>query len=178
MLSLFIFPGMHAQEIVKDSLESEIDKNDTKKNTVYFELLGNGGLYSIGYDRVIYQKNDKGLSVSMALTYFPRNSSDIYEFFPNNSGYISPQINYFKGNKHKLELGLGYTLAMHYIDNPMKVEEPKFLYTHYICARVGYRYQNPKNGLFFKAGFLLLQVFSKDLFFIAPWAGFAVGKSF
>ncbi len=178
MLSLFIFPGLHAQETVKDSLESDIDKNDTRKNTVYFELLGNGMFYSFCYDRVIFQKNENGLSVSMGLTYFPRNSNDIWLFFPHNSGSVSPQINYFKGNKHKLELGLGYTISINYIDNPSQVVEPKFIYIHFIFARIGYRYQNPKNGLFLKGAFLPYVAVNKHGMLLLPHIGIAIGKSF
>ncbi|MEA1875146.1 MAG: hypothetical protein U9N51_12090 [Bacteroidota bacterium] len=80
-----------------------------------------------------------------------------------------------------LELGLGYTLYMRYLDNPSQLAEPGFYYMHFMFARIGYRYQNPKNGLFFKAAFLPYAAFD-DFFLggviILPHIGIAVGKSF
>jgi len=33
------------------------DSTCISKNTVYFELFGNGGYYSLNYDRILFKKN-------------------------------------------------------------------------------------------------------------------------
>jgi len=82
------------------------------KNLVYLELLGNGGLYSINYERML--SND--LSARLGFSYFSisasTSSSDGQQSSAKASIVTAPALfNYMVGGKnHKFEMGAGATL--------------------------------------------------------------------
>jgi len=156
---------------ISDSIENEIynnlDSDNIKKNTVYFELLGNGVYYSIGYGRNLMQKGNRLLSLVSGLSYI--NSRMLW---------ISPQIIYSTGScNHRLELGLGYTLGLQHVYSD--VIEPKISKSHYVFYRIGYQYHSKDGKFIYKLAFTPLTHFSEGWFFpILPSAGLAVCYKF
>ncbi len=151
-------------------LDKNSDTSEIKKNIVYFELLGNGIYYSLGYGRTLIDKNNRNFSLASGLTYISSRGRE--------SLWISPQILYSTGGSHhRLELGLGYTLGLQYIYT--HVIEPKFKKYHYIFYRIGYQYHS-KNGKFiYKLALTPLTLFSDGWFFpILPSAGLAICYKF
>ena len=135
---------------------------DKAKNTIYLEILGNAGyLYNISYDRLLYTKENNNISLGLGAQYLP--SSDL------SSDYIlsvSPQINYLYGVKHYFETGLGFSYDFNVGDFVVPI-------------RIGYRYQKPDGGLFYKIGFTPFYI--NDLLgspALIPWGGLALGWTF
>ena len=74
-------------------------------NSIYFEALGNGGLYSVNYDRLFTENFGArvGFMYLSEIDFFFESAEDLL--------LIPATINYFLGNKHKFELGVGVVLA-------------------------------------------------------------------
>jgi len=117
------------------------------KNTVFAELLGNGGLYSINYERLFpLQKNNFGIAARVGYAYWGNPNGTAYTFSYQT---IPVELSALYGHTHKAELGLGYT--------PLFMRSGTLLYDvrHVVGLRVGYRFQQPEGGFFFKCGFMM-----------------------
>lgn len=149
---------------LNNSLENEINNHnydDIKKNAVYFELFGNGIYYSIGFDRTLLHVSNSGFSIAHGFSYLLK----------NNNLFLSPQINYFYGEKHRFEIGLGLTYCI------LQKDE-----TEYIFYRLGYRYQKQEGGVFYKIALTPFTVLEAapgwNLPSIFPFMGFTIGWTF
>jgi len=155
-----------------DSLDYKTNtlNNETfAKNAVHFELLGNGLIYSLGYERIFIHKQKHKLFGNFGFSYWKND----YDYA------LSSQIGYLYGCKRKFEFGFGYSLLLTYEDHPYVVENPQFLYDHLFFLRIGYRYQKAEEGIFYKAAFTPFHY--KDSGFlplIMPWIGIAIGYTF
>lgn len=118
-------------------------------------------LYNFSYDRIIFTKEKNNVSIGLGTQYFP--SSDLVRDYILS---VSPQINYFYGIKHHFETGLGVVYDLNSKD---------LLYQ----IRIGYRFQKPNGGLFYKIGFTPIYI---NNFFGSPalflWGGLAIGWTF
>jgi len=121
---------------------------EPKRNTIFVELLGNGGIYSLNFDRILISKEKWKLAGRVGFTY--------HNFFDdlNSQFYGIPlEVSYLLGrSNHFLETGLGVTPVYDTSDgfeqNSPK-QETLFIITP---VRIGYRYQRKEGGFFFKAG--------------------------
>lgn len=162
---LFICPGASwAQEGKKAS------------NSIYLELLGNGAVYSLNYDRM-FSNSVSGriglMSVSVDEDTLNVNKNDVTGQEAKVSLTMLPiMINYLKGGNHKLEIGGGVILV--FVSADIKevgsVEGSGVVGT----ATLGYRYQPGAGGFNFRIGFT--PIFGQGGFF--PWAGLSLGYSF
>jgi hypothetical protein len=121
-----------------------------KRNTIFFEALGNG-LYMtyFNYDRIIAIHEKYKLAGRFGFSYFPTKKGESLIGLPL-------EISYLKGvEKNYLELGIGQTF--HY-------ENDRFKTLAIIsCFRIGYRYQKNEGGFFFKTGLTPLGWVTLDL---------------
>ena len=132
-------------------------------NAVYVELLGNAGyLYNLTYDRTIYTKEKRKFSIAIGAQYLPESSLSNEDLLST-----SHQLNLFFGVKHHFETGIG--LVIDYGNGDQAY-----------LARIGYRYQDPGGGVFFRIGFT--PVFVQDILerssIVLPWAGLSYGRTF
>ncbi|MFH2141209.1 MAG: hypothetical protein ABIJ97_02210, partial [Bacteroidota bacterium] len=113
------------------------------KNSYYVELLGNGILYSLNYERMIYQKNKMKLSARIGIE-----SCEFLRFS------IPVEFNCNIGKRKKnLEFGLGYNP---FNDDLFAIDEARsLLKTSFFTLRIGYRYQGSK-GFLFRSGLLFM----------------------
>lgn len=149
----------HAVEFGRQILEHtdtlKYDKNYFAKNTIYFETLGIGGLYSINYDRIIYSKKRISSSVTVGFSYsdFPplfgwldiKNNKDIEIL---GWSYVLPlKINFLYGRTHFLEIGAGPIFTINNV-------QPKYYGSSILLdlLTLNYRFQRKQGGYFFKAG--------------------------
>ena len=141
-------------------------------NTVYLELFGNALVGSINYDRMVTD------NVSVRVGYGAINVTSTTEGTLTEEVGITmiPIIgNYLRGEgSHKLEVGGGivmitvdYTGSMEDLNFSIGAEGSVF------TGNVGYRYQKPDGGIFFKAS--LCSFFGDEL---VPWFGLGLGYSF
>lgn len=158
----------------------------TAKNAIYGELGGSSGLYAINYGRIFYQKNKLKLSGSLGFSMVNRSSPQ-----PLLSSYWSPVIPaeftvFWGKSRHHLELGIGITpysmrLLHHDLGNP-GIPLEKVSWSAEVPLRIGYRYQKPEGGFFFRFGYT--PIFSLNIHinesadFFPLWGGISFGKSF
>jgi hypothetical protein len=103
-------------------------------NTVFFEGFGNGLYFSINYDRIFYRTNKLAASFRIGFTQY------------ETGGLLPIELNLLgKGRKTGCftEIGAGYT--------PLIWSDYNFSTMFF---RIGFRYQQPKGGLFFRVAFL------------------------
>jgi hypothetical protein len=139
-----------------------------KSNSIYFELFGNGGLYSINYDRLITEN----LGGRIGFMYLP--SIDFVITSAENIIVVPLMVNYFAGDNNKLELGAGIIYVS--IDNVgfLGFESGEGGSGVVGTAVFGYRYQPKDGGFLFRIG--LTPFFSGNG--AAVSGGLSIGFSF
>ncbi|PSL04876.1 hypothetical protein [Cecembia rubra] len=161
----------------------------TAKNVVYAEFLGNAGLYAVNYGRILYQKDRLKLSGSVGFSIIPIEGFE--PFYPNSwSPLIPVEFSAFWGkSRHHLELGTGCFVFQDrkYLFDPefppTNVREVEYWYTS-VIMRIGYRYQKPEGGFFFRAGYTprvditSFEFAEEQVRFIPFSIGVSLGKSF
>lgn len=137
-----------------------------KRNTVYAELLGAGGLASVNFDYRL-GKNPEGFGLRTGIGYFQWN---------NSSTVTLPIIaNYLLGKNGKyLDLGIGARLGYETMvdkepNSPDQIFEEGFRIGAPIL-NIGYRYQPIEGGFNFRIGFSPYINFSQGMpdFFWMP----------
>jgi hypothetical protein len=139
-----------------------------RPNSIYFEALGNGGLYSVNYDR-LFTDNFGGRLGLMYLS-----EVDIFFVAAEDILIFPATLNYFIGEKHKLELGAGVVFASVSNTRAFGFKSDSDGSNIVGTATIGYRYQKPDGGFLFRVGFTPL--FGSEG--IEPWGGISLGYSF
>jgi hypothetical protein len=140
------------------------------RNAFYAELGGNGDVYSLNYDRIVYQKvmfkAGFRVGVSSNLFFLP-DETGVYPVVPIEAlGMIGRYQKNF-------EFGLGYTRR--FTNNPEVLQNMYF-------SRIGFRYQPPRGGLVVRVAFtpfLSTEINEKTPGpAIIPRFGLSIGHSF
>lgn len=137
---------------------SVIDYSIMAKNTVYAELLGNGGLYSVNYDRLVARNISIRAGISYwGFTYGDTPSSKLSTYsttIPLSASYLFN----FAGTPSNIELGIGSTILIatisaEGIDNVSggKVSFSTTGYSMIGVPIIGYRLQPQLGGFNFRA---------------------------
>jgi hypothetical protein len=127
-------------------------------NSVYLEVLGNGGFYSLNYDRLF-------------CNYFGVRIGGSYVHLGDIGQMVSFPVmaNFFIGGKHhKIELGVGYTIMNEAAPKDFSHWDTEYFQT----ATLGYRYQSQEN--FFRIGVTPLYTGYE----IIPLGGMSFGFAF
>lgn len=153
-----------AQNQANNADESTID---LRKNSFYIEILGNGGVISINYDRIVPLGDKSGLGFRIGAG--TAGSSDTATSAIAYTALI--EINFLFGkNKHFLETGIGFTNAF--------VEKE----TEQWCSiKLGYRYQAKKGFLLKIVPMYIYNIKKLDGnsdVFGGIWVGVSLGYSF
>jgi hypothetical protein len=160
----------------------------TSKNSMFAEFLGNSGSYALNYGRIFYQKERLKISASAGFSLLFKSEDE-----PFHSGYLVPafipEISAFFGkSKHHLELGVAFNASHQKSysfdeDFPNNTKEQTY-WSKSIVPRIGYRYQKPAGGFFFRAGytpsigFESIDESADGVNFIPFGAGISLGLSF
>lgn len=137
-------------------------KSSIEKNTFYFELGGNGGFYSVNYDRIILRVKIVHLSIRTGYSVFPsKNNEDFNYIIPLEAILLFGEKNNF------LELGAGKSIEYESNNNSSNITTFRF----------GYRYISDK-GLMARAGVvpIVFSLFGNDV--VGIWAGLGIGYAF
>ncbi|MBC3795113.1 hypothetical protein [Spirosoma utsteinense] len=142
-----------------------------KQNTLYFELLGSGGLYSLNYERVFtnFSKINYGFRVGGSFWNRER---------PNINSIVEGLI--ITGSKnHHLDLGMGLNIG----SGPNSDFSNYVSQFHiYMVPRLSYRFQRPTGGSVVRLGltpFVALTKKTPDRFYTYPlYVGISVGHAF
>ena len=161
----------------------------TAKNTVFVEVGGNAGWYAASYGRIFHQKGMLKLSGSAGFSMWRHNRSE-QPYNTSKAIYWLPtlplEISAFLGkSKHHLEIGTGITpyLSVTVRRGPDILRSSDKVYLGaYIPLRLGYRYQKPEGGFFFRVAytpFYRFPINSEGSNNFSPiFAGISLGKSF
>lgn len=187
----------------------QVNDSEIKRNTVYIEAFGQGLYNSLSFDRLGNIDKKVKTSFSAGITLIPSSELSVFAI-PVSYNYLFGQGN------HHLELGLGFTpmylkssgihASIGYTDANGVAQYDEFIgYTNefysFFTPKVGYRYQKPDGGIFFRATFTppvagfnrigsiqggkvivemepYNEIFSSAAFFgrkVFPWAGLSIG---
>lgn len=151
--------GAFAQE------EKEANETGLRKNAFYLELGGNGGNYSVNYDRIVLSGKRTHLSFRGGL------SISHFEY------RLPIELNILFGkSKNYFELGFGETLDMN-----TNRAGGGFGFNHAMpFLRIGYRLQKDINegGFLFRAGFTPTLLEYEGSYVPFPFAGLSFGYAF
>lgn len=154
----------------------------TAKNGVYIELGGSSGLYAFNYSKIFHQKGKLKLNMSVGFSMVPRELNSKTAWLPTIPLEITAL--YGKSNHH-LEMGFGlasYLASTSYFDSETLEVNDKVVFGAAIPFRVGYRYQKPEGGFFFRVAytpFFNVPVGGREEWNFDPrFAGISFGKSF
>jgi hypothetical protein len=144
---------LHAQ--VKETNFSLKDRN----NSVYFEALGNGGLFSINYERTVLKKdNIRGFLRAGASEWHSEDTDKL------DVGVIGEAGVLIGGSHHFFDCGLGITLWTKDLER-------------FVVPRIGYRYTG-KKGLLIRVSPAMFIINSEPDSFGGYWIGIALGYGF
>jgi hypothetical protein len=128
-----------------------------KRNTIYIEAFGQGLLNSLSYDRLYRTGKKNKTSVSAGVTFFP--SIGIGDM------YLGSQLSYnflYTMKNHHIELGMGLNFLVDEVKEGVEylgesgIEKNYYLY---FTPKLGYRFQRPQGGIFFRVTFTPLVAF-------------------
>ncbi len=145
------------------------------RNAVYWELFGNGGVYSFNYERML--KDDLGLRIGYATWRSPlfwQGGSP-----PDRYTTVPVTVSYLLGHgERKLELGGGVTFGRGTLDGSSSLRRSFSFQT--VTAIFGYRSHPPGRGYLFRAGVTPFYSFDEGEEDAYPDPGFtfSVGVSF
>ncbi len=186
---------------------SQFKNVSLKKNTIYAELLGQGSLWSLNYERkfAINEMISQTVSVGFTTRYEGGNSKIDQSFFNAGKGqYYGSPIAYrliLGKRKSHLEIGIGltglyYKGAGWYPDGICRSYSPGIKsFKSYIVPSISYRFQKNNGGLFFKMSYSPMFSFyqtnnlnfigrsNKNKFFekkenLILWPGLSLGYTF
>lgn len=153
-------------------------KIDKYQNNVFLEVGGAAGIYSLNYERNLFNHKGNigigrvGLSVWEGNKYKGKNTPT----------FIIPiMINYLIGSDfHHIELGLGPTFVIGYMANPdvdtLTNEDFSLKTKIWFSSFIGYRRYLIKNDhIMYKIGFIVI---TADFSYFQPWFGVGVGYRF
>ena len=139
-----------------------------KSNNLYFEAFGNGGLYSLNYERLFTEN----LGGRIGFMYLP--SIDFIFSSAENLITVPVMLNYLAGENSKLELGAGIIFVSVDDVSFWGIKSKKGSSSVAGTAAIGYRYQPKDVGFLFRIG--LTPFFSGDGAAIS--GGVSIGISF
>lgn len=154
----------------------------TSKKAIYLEVGGSSGRYAINYSKIIHQKGKLKLNTSVGFSMWPKKFDSKTIWLPT----IPLEISALFGNSnHNLELGTGFTSFLTrslYFDSETLENIDKVVFDAAIPLRIGYRFQKPEGGFFFRVGYTPVINFPTngrgEWNFDPYWAGISFGKSF
>ena len=132
------------------------EQSSLHRNSIYLELMGLGGLYSLNYDLRVTPK----ISLRAGISVWGFKELDLLFFQMDDFKFRSfpIMVNYLLGiRSSRLELGLG--IMPTYISTGgasffylLNTDEPTKVTIFPIVGTIGYRYQPEEGGLMFRAG--------------------------
>jgi hypothetical protein len=155
----------------------------TAKNAVYLEVGGSSGRYAVNYSKIFHQKGKLKLNASAGFSMWRNEKLDSKtSWLP----VIPLEVTALYGkSNHHLEMGFGFTsflgTSLELVSGTFGLRD-KVVFGAFIPLRVGYRYQKPEGGFFFRVGYTPIIHFPPrtggNWSFYPYWAGVSFGKSF
>ena len=145
------------------------------KNSIFVELGGNAGVFSLNIDRIYYYKPTFKISARFGA------AVDMNHIYFEPIAVIENNFIFFK-NPHHLEMGLGATLKRRYNEKISGNNDYFWENILFGVTRIGYRFQKQDDGVFIRAALTPVVTSNDALGFHANyfqlWAGASIGISF
>jgi hypothetical protein len=145
----YIFLLFSFVTLTKGNLLAQSDSL-TAKNTIFVEVLGNGGLYSINFDRILAQKKNIKVTARIGASFVPNTES-------NGKWSLPVEFNFLCGKKNHWEFGIGFGYG-HGLNNVItNYYNENLLISSTLFGTIkilNYRCQKPEGGIFFQIGFV------------------------
>lgn len=156
LIFLFCCAILNAQEIP----DNETGYKNIRKNSVYFEFLGNGVVYSLNYDRIFPLSEKLALTARIGGSEYHGSETDTLNFnIIMGAGIL------YGVKKHYFESGLVYTGMTYFPDNLISVV-------------AGYRFMGLKGFVIRVTPMYIYNTEKGDTFGNSLWVGFSLGYSF
>jgi len=156
LVHIILCGSLNAQEVNPKA----IDMERIRKNSLYFEILGNGVIYSINYDRIIHLKNKMSIFLRVGGNQYHGKDTDKLSFnFLGATGIL------YGGPKRFFDTGIGYT---HFSGSPDRL----------IVLTGGYRFYGKKGFSFRATPMYICNSEKGDTFGNCLWFGLSFGYSF
>ncbi|WP_373398403.1 hypothetical protein V8V91_01200 [Algoriphagus halophilus] len=179
---LVIFCALFFFISIESKSQTEPEKF-TAKNAIYLEVGGSSGRYAVNYSKIFHQIGKLSLNASAGFSIWRNQLNDFKTIWLPVIPLEATAL-YGKSNHH-LEMGLGITS---FLDRTLTIDSDTFefndkvVFGAYIPLRVGYRYQKPEGGFFFRVGYTPIIDFPPrtggNWSFNPYHAGLSFGKSF
>lgn len=171
---LLINKFIAAQQFNNETLKvAEVYKETrfSKPNSIQFELLGQGFVYSINYERILLNGTLLKTAVDAGIAFYPPVTDMTNFVIPLSLNEILTFGN------HHLELGIGTAIQFD-VYNPSESGVNYRDFDCYYNGRLGYRFQNPKGKYLFRIGYTPFLYTSPDLVEYTHWGGISFGYNF
>lgn len=160
-----------AQPLAADSAS----KAAPYRNSVYLEFLGNAGIGSVNYERLVLTRNDPNVAIRVGGLLLPDRKRSYLLLLPTEVSFINGKRNL------KFEFGFGLTYVKYY-DRELEYDgtEVEIPNTWLPVLRLGGRYQVPGSPFFARLAFTpqFIGHDNPDSGPILPWGGLSFGYSF
>lgn len=155
--SIFLFLSMYCLAFGQDEPAPE-----NKKQAVFLEIAGSGGLGSVNYERQFFRKKSTEFNWRAGLSFAPIDKN-------NGVGVVFPlMLNSVIGKKtHKIELGIGQGITI----------TTKGSFFVLGLASIGYRFQHQSRKWFYRITYTPLISYLIDSQ-IQHWGGVSIGYTF
>lgn len=121
--------------------QNELKDYKGSKNAVYGELLGNGGIYSLNYERMFYKNGIFEAHLRIGGEYLP--AGLISEKKPGMV-FVLGVNELFGKSKHKFEAGINFSHVIGLDSEAGPI--------YFVSGNIGYRKQPEKSGFLFRVG--------------------------
>lgn len=133
-----------------------------KRKSMFLEIAGSGGLGSVNYEKLFYQKNKTEFTWRAGLSIAPIDKN-------NGTGIVFPLMvhSIIGKSAHKIEFGLGQGITI----------TTKGSFFALTTASIGYRFQSQTKKWFYRVTYTPLISYLVD-FQVQQWAGISIGYTF
>ncbi|MBC6368054.1 hypothetical protein [Algoriphagus sp. AK58] len=155
----------------------------TAKHAVYLEVGGSSGRYAINYSKIFHQNGKLKLNASAGFSMWRNELKDFKTIW---LPVVPLEVSALYGkSKHHLEMGFGFTSlldrGLEFKSESLELKD-RVAIDAFIPLRVGYRYQKPDGGFFFRIGYTPIINFPPrtggNWSFYPYHVGISFGKSF
>jgi hypothetical protein len=136
------------------------------KDYFVMELGGHGALYSLNYERLVFNNSAFKTSLQAGFTYYSIKDNNY-----NTIGFPLSINQLFSKKNHHLEMGVGMLLAIDKFGT-------QNTFHAFPTAKIGYRYQNSESPFIYKAAFTPVFNFAEHQNLFTPWAMVGIGYQF
>lgn len=136
-----------------------------KKNAIYFEFAGNGLIFSVNYERLLFQKRLMHLRARVGAGRFPGSHRGYLEW----DGFFTlpVEINALIGKRNNFfEAGIGNTFS----SSKDGIE--------FSSLRLGYRFEQEDGGFLVRLAPMLIYIHQQNKNQLSPFFGISVGGTF